>query len=98
MAVYRIPLDAGAAEQTISIDLGGATWRLRLRWQAASNGWYADLFDAAGVILQAGRRLSPGYSPFLGLRGPPGGWVVVGIDDAPQSALDTAALTLYYAD
>lgn len=98
MANLVIPLDANAAEQVVTVPLSGVQYRLRLRWQDESHGWYADLFDLDGNVLQAGRRLSPGYSPFLRLPGPPGAWVVSGVDDAGQSALSTPALTLTYIE
>lgn len=98
MAVLRIPLDPEAAEQTGTLTLDGVPYRLRLRWQEASYGWYADLFDVEGNVLQAGRRLSPGWSPFLRLPGPPGAWVVFGVDDAGQLALSSPALQLAYVE
>jgi hypothetical protein len=98
MSTLRIPLDREAAEQSGTLTLDGEQYRLRVRWQEASLGWYADLFTLDGQVVQAGRRLSPGWSPFLGLRGPPGAWVVFGLDDAGQLALSTDALQLAYVE
>ena len=44
MATLRIPLDREAAEQSGTLTLDGEQYRLRVRWQEASLGWYADLF------------------------------------------------------
>lgn len=41
--------------------------RLRMTYRERMSAWYMDLFDADGVALAVGRRVSPSYAPLLGL-------------------------------
>jgi hypothetical protein len=46
MASYEIPLNAQA--QTFSIQLGGQTYQIYMRWNSFSNIWVLDILDNAG--------------------------------------------------
>jgi hypothetical protein len=83
-APVQIGYNPELGEQTFELTLDEEPYLLRLRFQEESQGFYADLFTADGEILQAGRRLSPGWSPFLRINGPKGGFLVGGTDLKPE--------------
>ena len=59
MAVYEIPLSAEA--QTFRIQLAGVTYRMTLRWTAASEGgWVLDISDSTDVPVVQGIPLITG--------------------------------------
>lgn len=52
MASYEIPLSPQA--QTFSIQLGGQTYQIYMRWNSFSNIWTIDISDSASTpIVQA---------------------------------------------
>lgn len=52
MPAYEIPLSPQA--QSFSIQLGGQTYQIYMRWNSFSNIWTIDISDSAGVpIVQA---------------------------------------------
>ena len=59
MAVHEIPLSPGP--QSLTADLGGTDYRLRLTYNAAEEGsWILDIGDADGVPMVCGIPLIPG--------------------------------------
>lgn len=100
MSVKQLVFSAtsGAEVQTVTLD--GVEYRLRVRWSEPRRAWFADLYDADGQDIEVGRRLSPGYAPFLGQRGrrgPPGLFLVDGLDGYRQADLGSA-LQIYYVE
>lgn len=61
----RLPAFASVPQHTVSVVLSGATYRLRWTWRERLSAWYLDLYDADGVVLIYGRRVSPGWGPFF---------------------------------
>lgn len=54
-------------QHTMSVELGGATYRLTFTWRERTRGWYLDLHTEDGAPVLLGRRLSPGSGPALGV-------------------------------
>lgn len=95
MAVLTFNFSAESAAEVQTVTLDGEVFRLRLRWSEVQAAWYMDLYTADEQPVQLGRRLSPGYAPVLGRRGPKGLFVVDGPDPYQQSDLGNALLLLY---
>lgn len=80
---YEVPLSPEA--QTFAIALGGTTYTLTLRWNAAASAWVLDIADAArapilsGLLLVTGLDLLGQYG-YLGF----GGMLIVQTDHAPD--------------
>lgn len=86
-----------ASLQTVTLE--GAQYQLRLTWRHRCQAWYLDLFTLAGVPLVLGRRLSPGWSPTMGLviEDGPGGYLYVrGRDSYAREDLGATLRLLYY--
>lgn len=47
--------------------VGLVEMRLRITYRQRVAAWYVDAFDLDSNLIVAGRRLSPNFSPFLGL-------------------------------
>jgi hypothetical protein len=97
MAVRQFTFAADSAAETQTITLDGGEYRLRVRWSEPMGAWYADLYDANEQPLQVGRRLSPGYAPFLGHRRPAGIFIVDGPEGGPLTDL-RGPLSLLYVE
>ena len=97
MAVKQIVFGGDSAAKVQTVTMDGIDYQLRVRWSDAAGAWYMDLYDADGQPLQVGRRLSASYAPILGLRGPPGCFIVDGKDGEPAEALGST-FNRYYVE
>lgn len=84
-----------------TVTLGEQQYRLRLTWRRRLQGWYMDLYTLAGDPLALGRRLSPGWSPLLGIvldeeTAPDGHFVVRGLDDYLREDLGEGLTLAFY--
>lgn len=87
-----------ATTQTVTLD--GAQYRVRLTWRHRCRAWYMDLLALDETPLVLGRRLSPGWSPNMGMvldAGPPGLFFVRGSDDYARADLGTNLVLMYYS-
>jgi hypothetical protein len=57
VALLILPTFAPEEAYEYSIDLEGATYRLRLTFNDRDEAWYVDLFDDAGEPLRVGLKL-----------------------------------------
>lgn len=83
MAVVELPIRFDLPAHRYRVTLSGVEFGLRFTFRDRTSSWYLDLFDVDGNPLALGRRLSPGYSPLLGVavdRGPSGYLLVTGSD------------------
>lgn len=90
----RLPFFHEQPAHHYSIALEGVQYEVRLVWRARTGSWYLDLRDEQGEPIVLGRRLSPSWSPALGVtEGPPGTFYVFGRDP-----YDRFELELWYFD
>jgi hypothetical protein len=54
-------------QDTQTVTLGAAQYRMRLTWRARTAAWYFDLYQLDGTPIILGVRLSPGWGPMLKL-------------------------------
>jgi hypothetical protein len=88
--------------------VGGVEMRLRITYRQRLASWYVDALDLDDTRIATGRRLSPGFLPFLGLAletiDPPALpedviWYVVGPTDYAREDLgDTLGLIVFDLD
>ena len=55
--------DLPTALQTVTLD--GEQFKLRMTWRERRQAWYLDLYTLDGTALVLGRRVSPGFAPFV---------------------------------
>lgn len=72
MTTYRIPLINN--QQSLTIALGAATYRMRVTWNAPGEAWLLDIADRDGVAIAQGIALTAGTDllgqlEYLGIRG-----------------------------
>lgn len=83
---------------TQGVELDGVKYRLRLRWNYRTRGWYMDLMDAAEVAIVSGRRLSPGSMPVPANvpNAPPGVFYITGsLDRYDREDLGASFVLVY---
>ncbi|MFA9271618.1 MAG: hypothetical protein ACEQSX_12835 [Baekduiaceae bacterium] len=90
---------AGLPQHTQTVTLDGTQFRMRLTWRHRLQGWYLDLYTLDETPLLLARRLSPGWSPNLGLAiegGPDGVLLVTGFDGYVREDLGESLRLRYY--
>jgi hypothetical protein len=83
------------------VTLGDAQYVVRLTYRQRCSSWYLDLFDSEENALVVGRRISPGWPPFVALQidGLPDGlFIAVGRDGYAEADLGTALQLHFYAN
>lgn len=67
MTIFAVPIPnvAQSFRQTVTLD--GTAFILQFRWNWRAGSWFLDLYDAAGGLLVAGRRVIVGPPLWLGL-------------------------------
>ena len=83
------------------IALGDESFIVRFRWNLRTRAWYLDLYDADGVELTLGNRLSPQFSPVLlpdPQTRPEGALICVGVDPYVREALGDTLQLLHFTD
>lgn len=56
MTTFAIPTSTELSDYTETIELDGATFTLRFRWNTRMEAWLVDIFDASGAVIVYGRR------------------------------------------
>lgn len=87
-------------KQKQRVELDGDIFDLVLTWRARVSGWYLDMYRKDGTPIALGRRIEPGWSPFLGSTSPDlpnGGLVVIGPDDYERTDLGSQLRLVYYS-
>jgi hypothetical protein len=90
-----IQFDSSIPSQDIELTIGDVLFFGRLYYRERLNGWYIDLYWPDEEPFVLGRRLTPGYGPFLGLSLPgnlPATLFVLGRVDYEQEDLGTGLL------
>lgn len=88
-----------ASRQTVT--LGGERFQLRFVWKERMSCWYMDVRTQTGGPLALGLRVSPLWSPLLGLKpegGPTGHFYVRGHDGYAREDLGDTLLIRYYEE
>jgi hypothetical protein len=103
MAILVLPVRSDLPAYAFQVTLEGALYRFEIRWNDRDGLWSLSLYDKAGVLLVAGRKIVLGAS-LLGrsvdARLPPG--AVLAMDtsganvDAGQNDLGGRVSLLYY--
>jgi len=94
--VVELPILHDLPSHRYRIQLGGVSYVVRLTYRDRLASWYLDLYDVDEEPIALGRRLSPRFSPLLGIgvdRGPSGLLYVEGPD---RDGRDT--VRLYHID
>lgn len=81
---------------TYEIDLDTETFTFRFEYKERLRSWYLTYFDADGVCIEAGRRVTPRASPQLRFDTIPGFLYVVGPDPYAKEDLGEAVRVFYY--
>lgn len=82
------------------VTLGEDRYTLRLRWRERLGAWYADLYDASGVAIWEGQRVTTQWALGLGLaaEGAPDGMLFVrGPADYARADLGGSVELVFYA-
>lgn len=99
--VVELPIRYDLPAHRYRVTLSGAEFSLRFTFRDRTSSWYLDLFDVDGNPLALGRRLSPSYSPLLGVavdRGPSGLLYVEGADPYERDGIRLFYVTDLEAD
>ena len=83
---------------TETVTLSGAQYVLTWTWMARLCAWYVDLASIDGTAIVTGRRVSPGWFPWLGLRSaalPAGTLAIYGPDPYAENDLGQTVLPFY---
>lgn len=86
---------------TQTVILGDQEYVIRFTWRARTSSWYFDLWTVDSVPVIAGRRMSPDWSPLIGLaldNQPTGFLFVRGPGLYVRDDLGTDLLLIRYAD
>lgn len=85
----RLPLYTELPAHSCTVALEGVQYEVRFVYRERTASWYFDLHDEQGEPIVLGRRLSPGWSPALGVTsGPPGAFYVFGKDPYDRHELE----------
>lgn len=90
-----IQFDSSIPAQDIELTIGQTLFTGRLYYRERLQGWYIDLYFPDGSAFVLGRRLTPGYGPWLGLAledAPSATWIVLGRAPYSQEDLGTESL------
>jgi hypothetical protein len=94
-----LSLDPVVPSYLRTFTLGGTDYRIALTWRERTGSWYLDLYDAEEAPLALGRRVSPGWSPLLGLDidgGPEGMLFVRGPEPYRREDLGAGLRIIFY--
>ncbi len=94
-----LSLDSVVPAYLQTFTLGGTDYRIGLTWRERTASWYLDLYDAEEAPLALGRRVSPGWSPLLGLSiegGPDGVLMVRGPEPYMRDGLGAGLRIIFY--
>lgn len=103
-STFTLPINSTLPDFTFEVDLDGATYGFRFRWNVRAQAWFMSLSDDGGNPLLTEQRVVVGFP--LGKRGrnaslPPGTlWALdtSGLDEDPGlTDLGTRVLVLYFA-
>jgi len=101
MATVEIELNGEEVFQTMSVELDGTRYRMRLEWSEFAVAWFMSLYSDTEPPepIALHRRISPGSSPYYTFRtgGPRGVFLVYGPTAPPygQAALGRSVRLLY---
>lgn len=56
-----IPVNGELPHHVFQVQLDGATYGLEFRWNERAAGWFLSIYDSAGTLLLANRRLVLGW-------------------------------------